>query len=236
MEYSYYVFRPFENAELANRVFQTWKDLLTIELGSAGAQLPIDEIQKYQYWTTVLDNSKNEIVAFNFFWIIDSQLTYPYLGKYLTNFPTDSILKIKNKYEKIMCFEYLTVTPNYRTKKCHIPWSEIMIGLTSRLLNLTDIPAVIACPRIDRKMDLRSAMYGATEICPEFLKTNIPCAIYALENGTQVKHPNSFVEKLTQTIWDFATIHSFLLVEAKQINQVTLTGKKLNGQKNRSAI
>lgn len=185
---------------LFNRIYSEWKKTFREVIESKGGKLDPDDFFRNDNVAAIL-NHKDDIVALCTTTVFDirlsSSLEHHYFQALDSNTPQKlSFMKIK----RVMSMEYVNVLPAWRKSLKGTPWVEIFTGSMLKLMDKSNIDALIGTPRTDLKVQEACKILEAIELQEPIRKMDYPCAVVLFRKQENRVFKNQVTEHYVQEL------------------------------------
>lgn len=148
---------------IVHAAYDLWSQTYSEILNQSNEELDIQEFWQKDL-LAVLTDEKNamEVIGLHLYAFGDIQRPSPAVKKYLSKVPEKVVhQKILPNFRYIMTGEYLTVNKSHRGSNGKLPYSQIIVGLCSRVFLESGYELIIGISRKDRKVDQLTQNVGA---------------------------------------------------------------------------
>lgn len=219
--FKYHLFNPREltpeTVELSNKIYEAWCNVYSDVLGSVNEPLNADDFHRNDIIVCITDGDQNDrIVGFHLYSVFDLRSKAHLDHHYMKAFDEVTLARFQSrKINTLMSMEYLTVLPEYRSRNSDVNWSEIIIALGSRVMDVSSWDAVIGTGRKDLHVR-RKAAHSGFEYFGDIMKMNYVCEILVTEKGKVTPFEDPKAAALVDQLWAEKNCHiPFLNQETK---------------------
>ncbi|MEK2688887.1 hypothetical protein [Bdellovibrio sp. GT3] len=214
--FQYHLFNPralsADTVQLSNDVYDLWKKVYKDVLGSVGEPLNPDDFHRCDVIVAVTDN--NKVFGFHMYSVFDLRSNALRDHHYMAAFDDIIIQKFKSLgINTIMSMEYLTVSPDYRSRNSDVNWAEIIIALGSKVMEAGGWDGLVGTARKDLHVR-RKAEKSGTNYFGSVKKMNYECEIVMTQRGRVQRLPDSKHADLVDVLWDAKANHTDILNES----------------------
>lgn len=193
----------FQQTELYNEVYQTWKNIWRDEFTKVGSPNAWhgDSFLR-QDCIPIITSEKGEPLAF----FLLSFYSLNHLStsdcSYLSIFPKEAIDELKKKsVEEFMTLEYLTVSPEWRKGRAGLPMAALIMAIALKVFEERQADAALGVARIDYGVNTLCMSMGAKSIYAEARRGNLICELISFFKGEVKPHKNPLVVEAVHSLW-----------------------------------
>nr|BFD60038.1 hypothetical protein CKG001_21450 [Bdellovibrio sp. CKG001]BFD63444.1 hypothetical protein BdHM001_21250 [Bdellovibrio sp. HM001] len=220
--FKYHLFNPrelnSETAMLSNKIYEAWCAVYSEVLGAVNEPLNADDFHRNDIIVCITDGDKDDrIVGFHLYSVFDLRSKAHLDHHYMKAFDEVTLSRFRQRgITTLMSMEYLTVLPEYRSRNTDVNWSEIIIALGSRVMDVSPgWDAVIGTGRKDLHVR-RKAAHSGLEYFGDVMKMNYVCEILLAQKGRITRFEDPKTAALVDSLWAEKNCHiPFLNQETK---------------------
>lgn len=184
-QYQFRIFNPRkiqdnpQEVELSNQLYQTWAQVFSKVVISAGGKLDPDDYFRNDFALVLYD--AEQVIGFSLCTEFDLRLMSSREHHYWKALApqTLDLLQKDHHINRIMSMEYLTVLPDWRqTRAEQISWAEVVSGLGLLYQDHFAVDGLLGTPRADIRMSAICEGLGGVALQPPILKMNYPCSVH----------------------------------------------------------
>lgn len=192
---------PDEKIDFFNQIYGAWKNTFSKLLDASGAKLDCDDLFRTDNLLAV--THQTEVVALATLTLFDIRLRSTRDHHYMQMLKPETCENlIKENLNRWVCIEYLSVMPKWRRHETDVEWAEIMLGLSSMVLDHSIGDIVVGTPRVDVKVDRACREVDAFEIQEPISKMNYPCSVMAIRKKDVRTFTDPTIQRYVQTLWN----------------------------------
>jgi hypothetical protein len=215
----YHLFNPrslsADTIKLSNDVYELWKTVYKDVLGKVGEPLNPDDFHRCDVIVALTDDGK--VFGFHLYSSFDLRSNALLDHHYMKAFDDIIIGKFKSLgINNMMSMEYLTVSPEYRSRSSEVNWAEIIIALGSRVMEAGPWDCLVGTARRDLNVRRKAAKSG-TNYFGSVMKMNYECEILMTKSGEVQPLAEPKLATLVETLWSEKMNHTNLLDENRVI-------------------
>ncbi|WP_413585277.1 hypothetical protein [Bdellovibrio sp. HCB274] len=223
--FQYHLFNPraltADTVQLSNDVYDLWKTVYKDVLGKVGEPLNPDDFHRCDVIVALTDN--NKVFGFHMYSAFDLRSDALRDHHYMKAFDDLIIRKFQQRgINTMMSMEYLTVSPEYRSRSSEVNWSEIIIALGSKVMEAGGWDCLVGTARRDLNVRRKSAKSGANYF-GSVIKMNYECEILMTKYGEVQPLSDPKHAELVEALWAAKANHTQILDE----NRIAVPLKKV---------
>jgi hypothetical protein len=215
----YHLFNPrslsADTIKLSNDVYELWKAVYKDVLGKVGEPLNPDDFHRCDVIVALTDDGK--VFGFHLYSSFDLRSNALRDHHYMKAFDDLIISKFKSRgIDNMMSMEYLTVSPEYRSRNSEVNWSEIIIALGSRVMEAGPWDCLVGTARRDLNVRRKAAKSGSNYF-GSVIKMNYECEILMTKSGEVQPLSDPKSATLVDTLWSEKMNHTSILNENNRV-------------------
>lgn len=187
-----------------NRAFRFWWDFWSEVFRANGTEeKPIAENFTRQNLIFALENNAHETYGMicSSIYNLESAIL-PELSYFQEGYPIDIVHELRaKKIPKVMTLEYLGATGSLEIDSQKISNASLFFGMACTHFLYSNIDAIIASCRADRKVDRKLAHFGAQPIGPSFDWHGTPCQPMLLQREDFLHHHSKEIFQAYSMLW-----------------------------------
>lgn len=186
--------------ETYNHIYSEWKKTFKEVVESRGGKLDPDDFFRSDNIVAIM-TSRGEIVALCTITLFDVRLASSQEHHYFQALDKNTPRKLlEMNIQKVLSMEYVNVLPTWRKTLKGTPWVEILTGAMPRIVDRSNIDAIIGTPRIDLKVLRTCQTLDAIELQQPIQKMDYPCAVVLFPKQSHRTFKNDLTEKYVQEL------------------------------------
>lgn len=215
----YHLFNPrslsADTIKLSNDVYSLWQTIYKDVLGKVGEPLNPDDFHRCDVIVALTDDSK--VFGFHLYSSFDLRSNALRDHHYMKAFDENIIEKFRNRgINTMMSMEYLTVSPEYRSRNSDVNWSEIIIALGSKVMEAGPWDCLVGTARRDLNVRRKAAKSG-TNYFGSVVKMNYECEILMTKRGEVQPLPEPKSAQLLENLWNQKANHTAILDDSRVV-------------------
>lgn len=193
--------RSEEEVQLVNTCFQHWYGIFSQDVEARGATLNKDEFHRAKILAVL--QSGDAVAGFHLYSMFDLREQPSLAHSYLKALPDAAkSLMLDRGVHSVMAMEYLTVTPEYRSKEyAGVKIAELVIRLGLHVLSDLGLDSALGVARADRKVNTLGDSIGFEEIAL-MEKYNNKCNLMLFDRKRCELLGNPFTLKAVENLWN----------------------------------
>lgn len=197
-----------EHLEFVNQAYRLWSSTYAPILISANQELDPMSFWRSKILTTI--TSGEDLVGIHLYNMFNLQLNSIRFHSYFSDLNASQYSELcQYTGSRFISGEFLTVNRSYRGNSKGFLWSEVIVGLSSKIFLASDCDYIIGISRVDKRVDQMTQAIGGV-VAAEITKHDIKCKVIVANRKQIMPHPDFKTRAIIDSLWSSATNYSFL--------------------------